>query len=334
MKKRESGKRRIPRGARSRASRLPGRHDDLERTSTAVPRLASSSEKHAFLLVLSGPQFGDIFPLASGKQLVIGRREDCDVHIRDEGVSRRHAAIEVRGAGAVLHDLDSANGTWVDGKREREARLVDGTRVLVGSQTTLKFVWADELEAHYQVSLAEGALVDPLTGLHNRRHFEERLASELAAAQRHRRPMSLLLCDVDHFKNINDEYGHLAGDETLRMIAFVLRGAVRKEDVLARYGGEEFTVIARETGMAGAQTLGERIRRAVEKSRCTWQGIDLGVTMSIGVTVSVGLAEFVPGRSERELIESADRALYLAKQAGRNRVVAIPMQDRPAKASS
>ncbi|HET7825322.1 MAG TPA: GGDEF domain-containing protein [Anaeromyxobacter sp.] len=314
--------------------RTPQRADDRERTFTAVPRVARSTEKHAFLLVLSGPQFGDIFPLASGKALAIGRREDCDVQIRDEGVSRRHATIEVLGEGALLRDLGSANGTWVGGKREDEARLVDGSRVQVGGHTTLKFVWADELEARYQVKLAEGALVDPLTGLHNRRHFEERLASELAAAQRHERAVSLLLCDVDHFKGINDEYGHLAGDETLKMVSFVLRGAVRKEDVLARYGGEEFVIIARETGMDGAQSLAERIRYAVEKSRCAWHGRDLGVTVSIGVTVSVGLTTFVPGRTERELIESADRALYLAKQAGRNRVVALRLDGGPAKASS
>ena len=312
----------------------PALRDEQERTSTAVPRLASSTEKHAFLLVLSGPQFGDIFPLTSGRELVIGRRDDCEVQIRDDGVSRRHAVIEVRGEAAALRDLESANGTWVDGKREREARLIDGARVQVGGQTTLKFIWADELEARYQVKLAEGALVDPLTGLHNRRHFEERLGSELAASQRHGRAVSLLLCDVDHFKAINDEYGHLAGDETLKMVAFVLRGAVRKEDVLARYGGEEFVVIARETATDGAQSLAERIRRAVEKSRCAWQGHDLGVTVSIGVAVSVGLGEFVPGRTERELIESADRALYLAKQAGRNRVVAVRLEERTAKASS
>jgi diguanylate cyclase (GGDEF)-like protein len=335
MTKRDTRK---PKTARVPSRQHPRRRtpweDDQERTSAAVPRLGVSAEKHAFLLVLSGPQFGDIFPLASGKQLVVGRRDDCDVQIRDEGVSRRHARIEVRGEAALLRDLGSANGTWVAGKREREARLVDGTRVQVGGQTTLKFIWADELEARYQVKLAEGALIDPLTGLNNRRHFEERLGSELAAAQRHGRPMSLLLCDVDHFKNINDEHGHLAGDETLKMVAGVLRGAVRKEDVLARYGGEEFTVIARETAFDGAQSLGERIRNAVEKSRCTWQGLDLGVTVSIGVTVSVGLAEFVPGRSERELIQSADRALYLAKQAGRNRVVALRLEDRAAKATS
>ena len=139
------------------------------------------------------------------------------------------------------------------------------------------------------------------------------------------------MVDIDHFKDVNDAHGHLAGDETLKMVAFVLRGAVRKEDVLARYGGEEFVVIARETGLDGARALAERIRRAVEKSRCSWQGTELGVTVSIGVTVSVGLTEYVPGRSEREFVEAADRALYAAKQQGRNRVVAQSLGPVPEK---
>jgi diguanylate cyclase (GGDEF)-like protein len=305
-----------------------GAAEEHEQTFTELPRLAGASEKHAFLLVLSGPQLGEIFPLPSGRELIIGRREDSAVQIREDGVSRRHAAIEVRGSGASLKDLGSANGTWVDGKRVPEAWLEDGARVQVGGQTTLKFVWADELEARYQMRLAEGALQDPLTGLYNRRHLEERLLAELAAAQRHGRPVSLLMCDVDHFKGINDAHGHLAGDETLKMVAFVLRGAVRKEDVLARFGGEEFVVVARETPIDGAQSLAERIRRAVEKSRCVWQGQDLGVTVSIGVTVSTGLAELVSGHAERAMIEAADRALYLAKQGGRNRVVATRVEER------
>jgi len=136
--------------------------------------------------------------------------------------------------------------------------------------------------------------------------------------------LSRLLAEIE--KRINDENGHMAGDEALKMIAYVLRGAIRKEDVLARYGGEEFVVVARETGLAGARALGERIRRAVERSRCQWQGRDLALTVSIGVTVSVGLTDFVPGRTDRDMIASADQALYLAKQAGRNRVIAIPMQ--------
>jgi diguanylate cyclase (GGDEF)-like protein len=299
--------------------------EELERTWTAMPRLHSSSDKHAYLLVLSGPQFGSIFPIAAGKEVVLGRREDADIQIRDDGVSRRHVAVRVEGEGALVKDLDSANGTYVDGKRVPEARVRDGARIHVGAQTTLKFIWADELDARYQMRLAEGAFQDPLTGLYNRRHLDDRLAAELAAAQRHRRPVSLLMIDIDHFKEVNDDHGHLAGDEALKMVAFVLRGAVRKEDVLARYGGEEFVVVARETVLEGAHALAERIRRAVERSHCAWQGRDLGVTVSIGVTVSVGLTEFVQGRTEREVLEAADRALYLAKQQGRNRVVALPM---------
>jgi diguanylate cyclase (GGDEF)-like protein len=302
------------------------REDEHERTSTAVPRLLSSSEKHAYLLVLSGPHFGQIFPLAAGREHVLGRREDADVLINDDGVSRRHASIRVDGEGAVVTDLGSANGTYVDGKRVPSARVEDGGRIQVGGQTTLKFIWADELDARYQMKLAEGALQDPLTGLYNRRHLDERLAGELAAAQRHGRPVSVLMIDVDHFKSVNDAHGHLAGDEALKMVTFVLRGAVRREDILARYGGEEFVVIARETSLEGARALAERIRGAVERSHCAWQGHDLGVTVSIGVTVSVGLTEFVPGRSERDVLVAADRALYLAKQAGRNRVVATPME--------
>ncbi|HET8541323.1 MAG TPA: GGDEF domain-containing protein [Anaeromyxobacter sp.] len=321
MAKRQTGKHTMPPPSLREGRRGP--QEEHERTWTAVPRLTPSSEKQAFLLVLTGPQLGEVFSLPSGRELAIGRREDSDVPIRDDGVSRRHASIVVEGSGATLEDLGSANGTWVDGKRTPKARLEDGARFQIGGQTTLKFIWADELEARYQMRLAEGALQDPLTGLYNRRHFEERLGSELAAAQRHGRPVSLLMCDVDHFKSINDDHGHLAGDEALKMVAFVLRGAVRKEDVLARYGGEEFVIVARETPLEGAQSLAERIRRAVERSRCTWQGQDLGVTVSIGVTVSVGATEFVSGRTERELLEAADRALYLAKQGGRNRVAVV-----------
>lgn len=303
--------------------RMARKRHEPEQTSSAVPRLLSSGHKHAFLLVLSGPQFGEIHPLQGGREYVLGRLDDCDIHLRDEGISRRHASLQVEGEGAVVKDLGSANGTYVDGRRVEEARLADGSRLHIGAQTTIKFTWADELEARYQIRLAESALQDPLTGLYNRRHFEERLAAELAAAQRHGRPVSLLLADIDHFKSINDRYGHLAGDEALRMVAFVLRGALRKEDVLARYGGEEFVVVARETGLAGGRSLGERIRKAVERSRLTWQGQEVGLTVSIGVTVSIGISEFVAGKTDRDLFDTADRALYLAKEGGRNRVVTL-----------
>jgi diguanylate cyclase (GGDEF)-like protein len=298
--------------------------DELDRTWTALPRVAPDDRRHAFLLVLAGPQFGEIFSLEPGRDYVLGRREDSDVPMRDDGISRRHATIRVQGAGGTIRDLGSVNGTYVDGARVPEARLSDGSRIQLGAQTTLKFVFCDELEARYQLKLAENAIQDPLTGVLNRRHFEERLAAELAGAQRHARPVSILLVDIDHFKTINDRFGHLAGDEALKMVAFVLRGALRKEDVLARFGGEEFVVVARETGLDGARSLAERIRKAVERSRCDWQGNTLGLTVSVGVTVSIGISAFIPGKTDRDLLETADRALYLAKQGGRNRVVALP----------
>jgi two-component system, cell cycle response regulator len=298
--------------------------EEIERTWTAVPRLTAPDRRHAFLLVLAGPQFGEVFALEPGRELLIGRREDADLPIRDDGISRRHASLRVEGEGAVIRDLGSVNGTYVDGARVEEARLVDGSRVAIGGATTLKFAYTDELEARWQLKLVESALQDPLTGLSNRRHLEERLAAECAAAQRHGRPVSLLVVDVDHFKLVNDAHGHLAGDEALKMVALVIRGAVRKEDVLARYGGEEFVVVARETAMAGARALAERIRRAVERSRCAWHAADVGTSTSIGVTVSVGAAQLGDGATDRDLLEAADRALYLAKQGGRNRVVALP----------
>ena len=295
---------------------------NLTESTWGVPfRQPGRADKRPYLLVLSGPQFGQIFMLEPKRELVIGRKDGADILIRDDGVSRRHASILAEGGGARIRDLGSQNGTFVDGVRIGDCRLEDGNRIHMGVHSTFKFCFSDELEAEYQRKLAEGALHEPLTGLYNRRHFMERLAAELAAAQRHGRPVSLLLIDIDHFKRVNDAHGHLAGDEALKMIAHVMEGALRKEDVLARYSGEEFVVLARETQLPGGKSLGERIRKAVERSRLSWQGQDLALTVSIGVTVSVGITHFEPGRTDRELLEAADRALYQAKQAGRNCVV-------------
>lgn len=301
----------------------PAERPELDATWTAVPRLASPSKEHAFLLVLAGPQLGAIYPLPASRDLVIGRRDDVDILLGDDGVSRRHASIRVAGDHAVLRDLGSANGTFVDGARVQEATLANGSRVHIGLQTVLKFIWADDIEADFQRKLVEGALQDPLTGLYNRRMLEDRLGSELAGAVRHGRLVSVLMVDIDHFKGVNDAHGHLAGDEVLRMVANTLRATIRKEDLVARFGGEEFLVIARETALDGAQLLGERIRHAVERSRCVWQDRELAVTVSVGVAVSELPSRYVPGETERHLVEVADRALYRAKQDGRNRVVAL-----------
>ncbi len=302
---------------------------ETDRTAISYPTTGAGGNRHAFLAVLAGPQCGEVFPLAPGRPLLLGRRPEADVFLHDDGVSRRHATIEVDEGGALLRDLGSANGTFVDGVRIREARLVDGARIAVGGATLLKFVWTDELEARWQVRLAQGAQQDPLTGLYNRRHLDERLGAELSAALRHGRALALILVDVDHFKAINDVHGHLAGDEALRVTALALRETVRKEDVLARYGGDEFVVLARETDLAGGRVLADRLRLAVERRRCPWEGRELPLTASAGVAVSTRTGDFEPGRSERTLMAWADRALYLAKQAGRNTVVVLAAEETP-----
>jgi len=295
-----------------------------EQTLTTLPRRDGPGEKRPYLLVLSGPQFGELFELSPGREVVLGRRADADLQLFDDGVSRRHAALTLLEAQARLADLGSANGTFVDGQRITEAVLRDGARFQLGAHTTIKFAWSDDAEAGDQRKLAQGALHEPLTGLYNRRHFMERLAAELAASQRHGRALSLLLLDLDHFRRTNERYGHLAGDEALRAVAFALQGAVRKEDVVARFGGEEFVVLLRETPLTGAKTLAERIRRAVERTPIRFEEQSLSITVSVGVTVSMGLTRFEPGRTEQQLLAAAERALLRAKQNGRNTVVAAP----------
>jgi len=296
-----------------------------EKTSnwSLEPR-AAAAKLRPYLLVMSGPQIGEMVLLERGRELVLGRGAGSEVVLRDAGVSRRHATVFAAADGARLRDLGSQNGTWVDGVRISDCRLEDGQRIQLGMDTTLKFCFSDELEIEYQRRLAEGSLHEPLTGLYNQRHFRDRLLAELAAVQRHSRPLSLLLVDVDGFQRVNAAHGRTAGDEALKMIAHVMQGAVRREDVLARLGSEDFAVLARETPLAGGRALGERVRKAVERSRLSYQGQELSLTVSVGLAVVSTLPTFEPGRSDAVAMEAAEAALAEARKAGGNCVATAP----------
>ena len=298
---------------------MPRTIERLEKTTVAPAPQRSNVEKSPFLLVLSGPQVGELHRLTPDLVTVIGRG-DADLRVRDDGVSRRHCSIQPRGRGALLLDLDSANGTFVEGERVRERLLGNDDRFQIGTSTTFKFSIADELEAAVQRKLVEAALREPLTGLYSRRHFEERFAAEVAVAHRHGRPLSLLLADVDHFKRVNDRYGHLAGDEVLKTVARALTQGIRIEDILARFGGEEFVVLAREADAQAAMALAERLRQLVEVAQTRWDGGD-EVPVGISVTASIGVAQLGPDQNERDLFQRADGAAYQAKEQGRNRVL-------------
>lgn len=159
--------------------------------------------------------------------------------------------------------------------------------------------------------LEQLSTADPLTGLKNRRAFETSLTLETALAPHYRQPLSLLLLDVDHFKRINDSFGHTVGDAVLIQIAQFLRQNARESDLVARYGGEEFAMLLPSTDQAGALEAGERLRLCVEE----------GTRHEIAATISVGVATFVPGTPiNRSLLVLADHALYASKRRGRNRV--------------
>jgi diguanylate cyclase (GGDEF)-like protein len=165
-------------------------------------------------------------------------------------------------------------------------------------------------------AFAQAAIIDPVSGLFNRRYFHERLEDELHRAQRQKTPVALMMIDIDDFKAVNDQFGHLAGDEVIRSVSDILRRSVRRFDLCARFGGEEFAIVMPGSGPEHSATVAERIRQRIEEFRLEEPAlVSLRVTVSIGLSVSYEL-------SPRELIERADRALYAAKRAGKNRVVA------------
>jgi diguanylate cyclase (GGDEF)-like protein len=162
--------------------------------------------------------------------------------------------------------------------------------------------------------LFKEARTDALTGLLNRRAFDEHLAQQFAIFERYGTPFALVLFDVDHFKEVNDGLGHPAGDEVLRQFARIMTEGVRSADLVARYGGEEFAVLLPQTGTRGAAAIAERIRRRVAAFRFHGAGREIGLQISAGVTTACDRDE------ASELVERADRALYQAKAAGRNRI--------------
>ncbi len=278
--------------------------------------------KRPCLGVIAGAHLGEIFPVEG--EMIIGRDPESSLRLaEDEGVSRRHARVTPVADGALLADLGSQNGTYVDGERVQERVLKEGMKIRVGQTTVLKFARYDAVEERAQRQLLESALRDGLTRAFNRRYFVDRLAAEVRFAERHGQPLALLMLDIDHFKQLNDKHGHLIGDDILRAVVGVLNDTLRAEDVLARYGGEEFAVLVRGVNKDGARVLGERLRKEIAELGLSKDGGErLSVSVSIGIS-NFPLANPADVSSEqvgRRLIELADAALYRAKNAGRNRV--------------
>jgi diguanylate cyclase (GGDEF)-like protein len=281
--------------------------DELERP---LPK----DRDRAYLIVLAGSSVGEMYKI-DAERTVIGRGQQADIQVTDEGISRRHAEIAHEGEQILIRDLGSTNGTYCNGERINEHTLSDGDKIQVGSTTILKFTFHDSLDETFQRQMYESALRDGLTKIFNKKYFLDRLESEFAYALRHQAPLSLVMFDIDHFKRINDAHGHLAGDFALTALTQVVTDAIRQEDVFARYGGEEFAVICRGIDVAGASHFAERIRQRVEAQPCVYEGVDLRVTVSVGIAAVDETMD-----NPMHLIAAADDALYRAKRQGRNRV--------------
>jgi two-component system cell cycle response regulator len=277
---------------------------------------ARSQRDRAYLIVLTGTNVGEMFRIEPGES-VIGRGQGVAVRLIDDGISRKHARILQSGDKVVLEDLQSSNGTYVNGEVIRTSELHDGDKIRLGSTTVLKFSYHDHLDESFQQQMYDAALRDALTRAFNKKYFIDRLETEIAYARRHQQPLSLVMFDVDFFKRINDTYGHVAGDYVLARLARIAAGAVRTEDVFARYGGEEFGVICRGVGLANAGILGERLRTLIQAHSFEHEGQRLPVTISAGVAAYPE----VDAKTCTELIAAADEALYEAKRTGRNRVL-------------
>lgn len=277
----------------------------------------SQQNVQAYLIVLSGPEVGKMFRL-DDSEMILGRAQSNALRINDVGVSRRHARLVSDGPGVFLEDMGSANGTFLNGDRlKQRLQLRDGDKITLGSTTILKFTYHDKFEESFQKQMFDAALRDSLTGAYNKKYFLDHLGSEFAFAARHASSLSLVMFDVDHFKRVNDNYGHLAGDAVLIELARLAANSVRSEDLFARYGGEEFAIICRGIGMGQAAHLGERLRNIVEQTEFSHSGQVMPVTISVGVA---GFPE-IPVGSAEDLIQAADTALYAAKKSGRNRVM-------------
>ncbi len=289
---------------------------------------------------------------------IIGRANDCDFIIDGKEVSRRHARIYYENGKFHIEDLNSTNGTFINGKQITKAELKHNDEINIGNFTIIfddgrgiEGIY-DETQSAYtgnetqklvaeyksiaekirereialrlkqyhekvlksRKRLTEQANRDRLTELYNRRYFDMVFEHQFKNARQNRYPLTIFFIDIDHFKKINDTYGHAKGDEVLRGVAHIIQALCRKDDIVARYGGEEFVIIFPKMDVESASQIAETMRKIVEEKSAEIIGIK--------ITVSIGVAtDFQRFTSSQDFIKSADNALYKAKSSGRNRVV-------------
>jgi diguanylate cyclase (GGDEF)-like protein len=286
---------------------------------TRVTDLAmQATNEEACLVQIYGPSLGKKYVLEKGSETTVGRGEQTTIMLELDNVSRRHCTVFSKPDGCWLRDDGSTNGTYLNNVEVRaESLLRSGDLIKIGG-AIFKFLYGGELgsiEAQYHEEIYRLTIIDGLTQTYNKRYLLEFLDREMARCGRHGRPLSVLLLDIDHFKKINDGFGHLAGDYVLRELAQQVKTRIRREECFARYGGEEFVLVLPETGHDNTVYLAEKLRKMVEAHRFSFEGKEIKVTFSGGV------ADMQPEhQNPLSFLNAADARLYEAKRAGRNRI--------------
>ncbi len=292
---------------------------DVKTRVTALDELKFGHSGQQCLVVIHAPQQADL-----GRRFVIekevttiGRGRDNDIVLPSDCVSRRHARLEQREGDVYLVDLASTNGTYINDEPRpvRDRKLQRGDQIKIGD-TIFKHLEGSDIELQYHEVIFRMAVTDGLTSLSNRKQLDTFLQEEFTRARRHYRDLAVLMLDIDHFKSINDTYGHLTGDTVLRGLAMILQKRLRPIDRLGRYGGEEFCAILPETSLANAARIAEELRAIVESH------VFVADESKLRVTISVGATALEANMEPLDLYRIADECLYAAKRAGRNRVCA------------
>jgi two-component system, cell cycle response regulator len=242
-----------------------GDHVRAKTVVTSISRITErATGKEACLVVIYGVELGKKYNL-DGPSLVIGRSSKCEIQIDQESISRNHSKIVNSGKSILIRDLGSTNGTYVNDEPIDEHVLRDGDLIKIG-RTIFKFLSGGNIENAYHEEIYRLTTVDGLTQIFNKRYFLETLEREIARSQRYKRDLSLVMFDLDLFKDVNDNFGHLAGDYVLKHLASTVKSKIRREDLFARYGGEEFAIVLPEIDRFNARQFAEKIRRIVEKT--------------------------------------------------------------------
>lgn len=274
-----------------------------------------ASEKNASFIVVGGQLNGTIFDLVDG-ETSLGRSPDCTIVLEFQGISRKHFKVVVAGDTSSIEDTGSSNGTFLNNKKvEGSIALNKGDIVKIG-EIALKYLPKGDPERLTYDKLNAEANTDGLTQCFNKMYFNRALDLEVKKSKVTGTPLSLIIFDLDHFKKLNDNFGHDAGDYVLKEMAELIRNnGSRSGDIFARYGGEEFVILLPQTNIKQGFEIAERLRRLVEQHQFTYEGKRLPVTASIGV------ADYRKGVTNgTDLFKRADEAVYKSKEGGRNQV--------------